>query len=130
MGTRSTIKFLTGKDNDFIGGIYQQYDGYPSGKGLELAEFLNEVELINGIQNNTLDSNQANGFDCLIAQFIARNKTVVGGLYMTTEYDEQEWNYIVKHDFGNDDYEIQVNAYGEVEFIGNKAEFLEYCKNN
>lgn len=126
MGTRSTIKFL--EDDRNLCNIYQQYDGYPSSVGLELAEFLNGMEIINGfgMSDNT---GKANGLGCLSAQFVAKIKTNIGGVYMTSADDEQEYNYIVslkrhpKHELT-----ITVYSYNEHLFEGTKEEFLEFCK--
>lgn len=92
MGTRSTVKFYDGED--CICAIYQQYDGYLEGVGKSLAEFLESKKMVNGY--NHAVPNEANGVGCLSAQYIAENKNGVGGLYMTTVDDEQEYNYIVR----------------------------------
>ena len=99
MGTRSSVKFYeweNGKKN-LLASIYQQYDGYIEGVGYDLARFLIQKKLINGIPGgiDTRDSHYANGPGCLAAQYIAQNKTEIGDLYMTTEDDEQEYNYEV-----------------------------------
>ena len=50
MGTRSTIKFYRNKHNEkpnvCVASIYQQYDGYISGVGHELANFLKDKKVI------------------------------------------------------------------------------------
>ena len=47
MGTRS-LTFVYDNDDAMIN-MYRQFDGYPSGHGLELAEFLNSfAEITNG----------------------------------------------------------------------------------
>jgi hypothetical protein len=103
MGTRSTIKFYEsfGKDEQGkpkvrpVACIYQQYDGYPSGVGMELAEFLNSMTVVNGFGMNEKKGTHANGMGCLAAQFIAEFKTGIGGFYMTNPDDSQEYNYEV-----------------------------------
>jgi hypothetical protein len=93
MGTRSTIKFYS--DNEFMTAIYQQYDGYlKGGVGEELADFLAKTTIVNGISMGN-NSGKANGAGCLVAQYIARHKKSIGGLYITTESDTQEYNYTV-----------------------------------
>ena len=46
--------------------MYRQYDGYLSGHGLELAEFLEPITLVNGLGQNK--QRVANGMGCLAAQ--------------------------------------------------------------
>ena len=72
MGTRS----LTYVYDDYnittpIVCMYRQFDGYPSGHGAELAEFLNSFDaIVNGIRIG--DTRKiSNGMGCLAAQMIA-----------------------------------------------------------
>jgi hypothetical protein len=50
MGTRSLtfVKEQNGRKASTYVCMYRQYDGYPSGHGLELAEFLKGKRLVNG----------------------------------------------------------------------------------
>lgn len=98
MGTRSTIKFYN--NDKFLCGVYQQYDGHTDGVGRELKEFITGGTFVYGFSLNK-ETKQFNGFDCFVAQFIVNFKKGVGGLYMTTEDDEQEYNYLVKFDGKN-----------------------------
>ena len=69
MGTRSLTFVYEGEKP--IVNMYRQFDGYPSGHGAELAEFLTSFdEVVNGLpvgDNRRL----ANGMGCLAAQMIA-----------------------------------------------------------
>ena len=102
MGTRSTVKFIEQvKDRETkltkevtLVSIYQQYDGYASGVGLTLAEFLNEVKMVNGISSRD-EGKLANGIGCLSAQYIAHIKEGVGGVYITNPEDQQGYDYEV-----------------------------------
>ena len=92
MGTRSIITFK-GDGNTFCS-VYQQFDGYPDGVGLDLANFLKSKKLVNGISGD--GSKVFNGAGCLIAQYIAAHKSKAGGLYITTPEDNnEEYNYVV-----------------------------------
>ena len=105
MGTRSTIKFLRKKEGDKLVplvNIYQQYDGYISGVGYELANFLLSKKFINGYNYNHENGKYANGFGCLIAQYIAEKKTGIGKLYIVEMDNLQEYNYQVI--FNDDKY--------------------------
>jgi hypothetical protein len=123
MGTRSTVKFIDYEQ--CVCSIYQQYDGYPDGVGLTLAEFLAKLEIVNGYGLNPV--NQANGISCLAAQYVAQEKKGVGGLYMTHSADIQEYNYIVS--LAHDELHITVHDSEAKElFKGSMKQFLNFCK--
>lgn len=52
--------------------MYRQYDGYPSGHGQELADYLKTFRITNGISGDPI--NTANGMACLAAQIVAHFK--------------------------------------------------------
>ena len=90
MGTRS-LTFVYEGEKPVIN-MYRQFDGYPSGHGTELAEFLRPIKVINGIGG---DQNKlgrfANGMGCLAAQMIAHFKDSVGGFYIHPVTDTDCW---------------------------------------
>jgi hypothetical protein len=94
MGTRS-LTFVYDDKEPMIN-MYRQFDGYPSGHGSNLAEFLNSFDaIVNGI---SVGDNRkiANGMGCLAAQLIAHFKIDVGGFYMypvTAKDCGQEYEY-------------------------------------
>lgn len=93
MGTRSTTKVLDNNGN-CLTAMYAQYDGYPEGMGLDLVKFLGDKPLVNGFGSN---SQQAfNGPGCLAAQLVAHFKDGIGGFYLTTPDDTQEFNYTLR----------------------------------
>jgi hypothetical protein len=103
MGTQSKILFCTRHPNGRIERyvvIYQQYDGHLEGVGLVLAKFLQTIDYHrNGFfehERNQL-GHVANGFGCMVAQFIAQQKTMVGQLYIDSSKSEldAEYNYTV-----------------------------------
>lgn len=98
MGTRSTVKFYSEfKREEPVLSVYQQYDGYVEGVGHDLANFLKGKKIINGIgPEQTMNGGFANGMGCLAAQYVAENKKEVGGFYLATEDDLQEYNYKVR----------------------------------
>jgi len=100
MGTRSTTKFIEKRGEKLIPlvNIYQQWDGYIEGKGYDLVDFLKSKTIINGISYGQDTFDYANGFGCLIAQYIKEFKEDVGGLYITALDDKQEYNYEVIFD--------------------------------
>lgn len=125
MGTRS-LTFVYDENRQVIINMYRQFDGYPSGHGLELAEFLNSFdEVVNGIPFGD-ERKLANGMGCLAAQMIANFKTGVGGFYIypvTAKDCGQEYEYHVYHD------RITVFGYDrEHLFTGPWSTFLDFCK--
>lgn len=136
MGTRSTTLIIE-KQKDDAGKIklvkvckfYKQFDGYPSGLGLDIANFLDSGKLVNGF---SLDSNKIefNGAGCLAGQLITNFKKGTGGVYMIpTSEGGQQYNYkiIVLSPFykadGSPDIEIVMS--GDEKFKGTPKEFIE-----
>jgi len=80
MGTKclTVIKDNGGKE---ICVLYRQMDGYLEGHGMDLAIFLQNMTIINGISSGD-NSNKANGMDCLAAQIIAYFKDGIGSFYL------------------------------------------------
>lgn len=91
--------------------IYRQFDGYPSGHGKELKEFLQGMKIINGIR---LDERGpfANGMPCLAAQLIAHfKKEAKGGFYLHQaglRGAGSEYTYIISGKFGDAEPTIEV----------------------
>lgn len=119
MGTRSTVTFHSEWNQEPIVTIYQQYDGYISGVGHELADFLKDVKVVNGYNSGQSAPECANGMGCLAAQYIARHKTEIGGFYITKIGDSQEYDYFVRLENGK--LTIQVD-----DFYGTPDELLKY----
>ena len=114
MGTRSTTTIYEG-DKPLLT-FYRQMDGYPSGHGQELVDFLKGIEMVNGIQmgGEPPKLQQANGAGCLAAQILTHFKTGVinhtygeggmkiregdnvGGIYVVPIGQTEEYNYGVK----------------------------------
>ena len=128
MGTRS-LTFVYTDNNEPIINLYRQYDGYPSGHGKELAEFLTPFKIVNGFGDRV--PNLANGMECLAAQIISHFKTEVGNFYLEpVSYIDlgQDYSYHVYQDkieiftINENDYQ-----YDEVLFSGSWEEFLSFC---
>lgn len=125
MGTRSTVKFYD--NGNIVLSCYIQYDGYIKGVGYDLAEWLKDKKNLDGFnsESHTIENGFANGIGCLAAQFVASNKTKVGGFYLTSISDIQEYNYCVQ--YTNDSFLIEVdNDKGRTIFSGTPNELLEF----
>ena len=122
--------------------MYRQYDGYPSGHGADLVEFLNQFTMCSGIPVGDTETKYANGMGCLAAQMVAHFKQGAGQFYLypvdVTDCG-QDYEY---HIYQNENKELCVavtdrgwNAFGltmsdknESLFDGPLVRFDEYCK--
>lgn len=99
MGTRSLTVIVDngwGKNKELLV-MYRQFDGYPSGHGKELKEFLAPIAIVNGI-NPDKGARIANGAGCLAAQMLAHFKDGPGGFYVHAAGSRdcgEEYTYIV-----------------------------------
>jgi len=121
MGTRS-LTFVYDEGEAIIN-LYRQYDGYPSGHGRELAEFLSPLTIVNGIGRET--ANIANGMGCLAAQLVAHFKTEVGQFYLhpvTATKCGQDYEYHV-----HENRVVVKNYNGNEVFSGNWELFSKFC---
>lgn len=122
MGTRSLTFVYTG--NKPVVCMYAQWDGYPSGHGAQLAEFINQFEAItNGIRLGETRKT-ANGMDCLAAQMVAHFKQGVGNYYLySTDCGDcgQECEY---HIYEN---KVVIKNLDDVIFDGSWKEFAKFC---
>lgn len=85
MGTRSLTRVFDdakkGKD-DCILVMYRQFDGYPTGHGKELAQFMKDGTFVNGINLDEKNKKIFNGAGCFAAQLVAHFKDGPGGFYL------------------------------------------------
>ena len=99
MGTHSLIIMRVKQDDETYrvwSVLYQQFDGYVQGVGLDLVTFLRDMKIVNGFDPYHKDK-QANGPGCLFAQIISHFKKDVGGAYLEdpTDIELAEYNYYV-----------------------------------
>ena len=122
MGTRCLTYVYEG--NSPLVCLYRQFDGYPSGHGAELGDFLKGIQLGNGIAGKPEMGTFANGMGCLAAQLIAHFKKSVGGFYihLVTDSGGVDYEY---HVYAN---KVVVKNPDEVVFSGSQNDFVEYCK--
>jgi hypothetical protein len=120
MGTRSLTFVYDG--NNAIINMYRQFDGYPTGHGQELADFLDGFEIVNGY--GKVKPKIANGMGCLAAQMIAHFKQSVGGFYIHPVTDTDCWQDYEYHVYEN---KVVVKNPTEVIFEGSWDEFHSLC---
>ena len=139
MGTRSLTTFIepyqdkNGKQkNEKIVTMYRQYDGYPNGHGIDLAEFLASGTMVNGFGLNE-EKLVFNGMGCLAAQVIAHFKKGVGGFYLhrggATNCGEEYRYEVITNGAGQD---ITLRCYDVYDkkwiFEGTPKEFIQKYK--
>ena len=120
MGTRSLTFVYDGEQP--VLNLYRQFDGYPSGHGLELSNFLSGFEVVNGY----------NGMGCLAAQLVAHFKQSVGGFYIHPVTSTDCWQDYEYHVYEN---KVIVNScatvydsgHSQVIFEGTWEELNEFC---
>jgi hypothetical protein len=136
MGTRA-LTFVYEGDKAIVN-MYRQYDGYPSGHGAELAQFLTRGKLVNGLSGK--DQVVFNGMGCLAAAMIANFKETPGGFYIHSVEDTecgQDYEYHVYQredeirvritDRGCNMFGLTMSDTNESLFDGTAVEFLDFC---
>ena len=68
--------------------IYNHYDSYPEGLGLDLAKFMRDFRVVNGLGSDLPDK-IANGMGCLAAQLIANMKDGPGNVYVEKPHKDR-----------------------------------------
>ena len=122
MGTRS-LTFVYQGEQPFVN-MYRQFDGYPSGHGQELAEFLNSGKMVNGIPVGQKNVRFFNGMPCLAAQMVANFKDEAGGFYLYPVDARDCWQEYEYHVFEN---KVIVKDPENVIFEGTWKEFYDFC---
>ena len=129
MGTRSLTRVFetyTNRNNKVVKQklltMYRQYDGYPSGMGMDLANFLESGEVVNGIGNQ--NHRVFNGAGCLAAQLVAELKEGAGNIYIypiNARDCGEEYEYHIIVDF--DTKEVILKCI-EVGYINSKGKYV------
>lgn len=98
MGTRSTTTVYDG-DTPILS-FYRQYDGYPSGHGQDLANFLTGKTVVNGIPGGVDQATIVNGPGDLAVRLLTAikgNADEAGGIYCVAhdQTGEEDYHYDV-----------------------------------
>ena len=127
MGTRSLTVLYTEKPTTEIVVMYRQMDGYPSGHGQELVDFLNRLTLCNGIPCATdRDIIYANGAECLAAQVVAYFKEGAGEIYLYPAHTRNcgaEYTYHVFPQVEKNTINLRVESYDSVIYFGSTKDW-------
>jgi hypothetical protein len=123
MGTRCLTYVYEGETPIIC--IYRQFDGYPSGHGVELSEFLTQIKIGAGLPGKPELFSYANGMGCLAAQMIVFFKKSPGGFYIhPIDHGQDCWQDYEYHVFEN---KVIVKNPTEVIFEGSYDEFMSFC---
>lgn len=122
MGTRH-LTYIYDETDTILLCMYGQWDGYVSGHGADLADFLNSFDaIVSGIPVGD-PRKMANGMGCLAAQLVAHFKDGAGKFYIyPPKLDNDCWQEY--------EYHIRpksVTISGGAEFSGTWKQFAEYC---
>jgi hypothetical protein len=125
MGTCSTTH-ISDEDGNHLVSIYRQFDGYFTGHGQELADFLKSKLLVKGY-SDAESTNQAVGMGCLAALLICLlKKNRIGNVYITDKDNRGDYNYFVTYAGGKEQgmqVNIRVESYGKVVYDGTAKGF-------
>lgn len=132
MGTRSLTKIIEVYQDEnktskqVLTTMYRQMDGYMEGHGAELAEWLAEFTVVNGLG---LDEPRkvANGADCLAAQMFAHFKDGPGGIYLYPPGARncgENYIYYIYVDGSEINVWVKDTCYNKYIFKGTTKEFL------
>jgi hypothetical protein len=133
MGTRSltVIKADEWDVVEEIAVLYRQYDGYPEGHGTELANFLKQFNVVNGLFLRE-EGKTANGATCLAAQLVAHFKgDIAGGFYLYPAGKRnlgEEYTYTVIAGHNKPIVMQMQSAYGEESFSGCPSDFAAWIQ--
>lgn len=128
MGTRSLTTIM--EEDKKLTTIYRQFDGYPDGHGLELAEFLDNGRIVNGIPVGGTER-LFNGMGCLAAQLIAQLKDGVGNIYVYPADASdcwEEYHYYISNNNGTPHIKCYELYNNQLIFEGSPKEFINEYK--
>ena len=135
MSTRSEIRFAKREEGVSFSEhpsrvevqVYKHYDGYPEGHPLELAKFLKDFKIVNGLGQDTY--RKATGLTCLATQYIAAFKMGPGDLYVEnpdTNHGDIEYTTYVWGDDGKSIYMSIFDVYeNKCIFVGKPQELID-----
>jgi len=137
MATRAIIRIAEREDGvsfsehpeEIRAQIYHHYDGYPEGLGCNLAEFLCDFRVVNGLPLNYFENIKvANGMGCLTAQLIAGLKEEAGNVYVdyiNAKRTDIEFTYYI---WGCVDKDIWMSVFDRHDnciFVGTPQKLIE-----
>lgn len=124
MGTSASVRFKR-EGNPVLVNVYFSCDGYVEGVGYNLARYLLSKRIINGITCFDNKNEIANGFGCLITQYIRDMKEEPGYVYIVPQSVTADYDYFVQYD-KNNQITITVTHLGNLLFRGDPKTLLNF----
>ena len=128
MATRALINFVDREDGVTFSEhpgvdkihiqIYNHYDGYPSGLGVTLADYLQPFTVVNGLSSG--QGKVANGIGCLAAQTVQYLKEGPGNVYLQKpgKMDWEDYEYFIWCKEGHGVWMSIFDYNGQCMFVG------------
>ena len=122
MGTRSLtiVKESIDPSCEDIIVMYKQFDGYPEGMGVKLANFLEGYIIINGIPPNP-NPKSANGIHDLAAQLVAEFKNEIGEIYLHPSGTRDVWEEFIYYIYLGPDNILRIQVVQACRIKDNQA---------
>jgi hypothetical protein len=111
----SSLTIIKDENNCRVLGMRRHRDGDPGEHGLELALWLQGIQIVNGFDNSGVLGTIANGIGCLAAQTVCHFKTEVGGMTLVSQ-EESSYQFTDSHEEPNYDYTYVVEFVNDYEF--------------
>ena len=135
MATRSLVRFARREEGVSFSEhpekievqVYKHYDGYPGGHPVDLAKFLNNFKILNGIPYPEPDK-VANGLGCLAAQYVAAFKMAAGDIYVENPDTERSWIEYITYVWGDDGKGIWMSIFNDEDeciFVGKPQQLID-----
>ena len=134
MATRAIIRIAEREDGvsfsehpeEIRAQIYHHWDGYPERLGCNLAEFLCDFRVVNGLPLNYFeDIKVANGMGCLSAQLVAGLKEEPGQVYIDYPGQDRFDIEYIYYIWGTEDKDIWMSIFtGPHNMEDNKCIFV------
>ena len=106
--------------------IYNHWDGYPEGLGVQLAEYFDGKVVTNGLGNRD-DYSVFNGMGCLAASLIEELKDGPGDIYIEDPEHPHGWIDYDYYVWGDDAKDIWISIFdgSECIFVGKPLQLLD-----
>ena len=136
MATRAIIRIAEREEGvtfsehqeDYHTQLYHHFDGYPEGLGVTLANYLNDINLVNGTSGN---SHQANGLGCLAAQLVCELKDGPGNVYIDKAGAKRSWIDYIYYVWATEGKDVWISIFDyndECIFVGTPQRLLNKYK--
>ena len=146
MATRAIIRVVEREEGvtfsehqeDYHTQLYHHFDGYPEGLGVTLANYLNDISVVNGVSG---DSHQANGLGCLATQLVVHLKTgdeadwdlkgKPGNVYIDKAGAKRDWIDYIYYVWATEGKDVWISIFDyndECIFVGTSQKLLNKYK--